>query len=65
MLAISKLDILLSIPTLGKLTGAKIGANVAGDDNINEKTGELTIQTAGGSDEVTAIDDNSITEDVT
>lgn len=71
VLTISKLDIppkigvLLGIHTLGKLTGAKSGANVAGDDNINEKTRELTIQTVGGSDEVTATVDNSVTEDVT
>ena len=40
---------------------------MARDDKINEKTRELTIQTAGGSDildEVTVAVDDLVTEDV-
>ena len=71
VLTVSKLDILpkndvlLGILTLGKLSRAKIGANVAGEDKIDDKTGKFTIQTASGSDEVTTAVDNLVTKDVT
>lgn len=57
----------LVIFTMGELTSAKIGDNVAGDDKIEEKTGKLTIHTVGGidtSDVVTTAVDDSVTEGV-
>ena len=53
MLAVSKLDIppkddvQIGIFTLGEVTGAKIGANVAEEYKTEAEIGKLTIQTAG------------------
>ena len=57
----------LGIFTMGELTGAKIGANVAGDDKIEVKTGRLTVHTArvsDTSDEVTTVVDDLVIEDI-
>ena len=62
-----KTDVHIGIFTIGELTGAKIGANVAGDDKIQVKTRTLTIHTIEGidtSDVVTAVVDDSVIEDV-
>ena len=73
MLTVSKIDIPpkndvhTSIFIIEELTGAKIGANEAEDDKIEEKTGKLTVHTVGGIDildVLTAVVDDSVTEDV-
>ena len=60
-------DVQIGIFTLGEMTGAKIGANVAEEYKTEVKTGELTIHTADGRDtlsEVATTVDNLVTEDV-
>lgn len=62
-----KNDVHTSIFTLGELTGAKIGANVAEEYKIEVKIEELAVEIAGGKDiigKVTTAVDNSVAEEV-
>ena len=73
MLEESKLDVLpknvvhIGIFILGRLNGAKIGANVAEECKIEVEKGKLTVHATGGRDilgKVYAAVDNSVTEEV-
>ena len=62
-----KIDVHTRIFTIRELTSAKIGANVADVDKIGEKTGKLTVHTAGGFDipcALAATVDDSVTKEV-